>query len=96
MLLKLYKYYACINTHNKTKIFMKSQQNFNNLAIMLDIFFKIQGGKLKHFGKYSSRKLVSEWNLNCEWNTNLASFGIVRWAGFKSMVSLQTLYIVAI
>ena len=36
---------------------MKSQQNFNNLAIMLNIFFKIQL-KLKHFGKYSSRKLV--------------------------------------
>ena len=44
-----------VSTHNKTKMFMKSQQNFNNLAI---IFFKIQGGKLKYFGKYSSRKLV--------------------------------------
>ena len=50
----------------------------------------VSGGKLKRLRKYQSCKLISEWNLNCEWKKKyLASFGIIRWADFESMVAFK-------
>ena len=57
MIFTIFTYYVCMYiSYNRTKMFMKLQQNLN----YAEHVFKIQEGKLKSLSEYQCCKLVSQ------------------------------------